>query len=280
VTTKKKTKMFHLHFIGNSFYSRKSFEREAKTNNIQRALPYTHIKSLSFGETILLGTFIPKDKQFDGKSSVEVFGVLTLTGITHTQFPEEVNRKLREHLNIMTIENSSNNLITRACGSYEIENTAIIDNTLQELCEQIDNALIAEWIHKDKYTEETGDGSVFCTCKKCRPNDGYDEEVYSCIRNYHKCCIKPLRKISPNKFKWFINGQYDPITPFKIFPITFCRSITKVDIDPKFLSLPERRSDEVTLSQIKKYKKRAYMPKHMKDRFTSTLSDVFKGWKL
>lgn len=248
-------KTYHLHFIGSQYYTRESFEYESIKYGIQRAIPFHLLKNLSFDENILLANYIKPN-------SAEVFGILNFNRIVTTMSPDYIKKAFATPIGNIDVTETT---FKRVCGSYENEMLIYdVDKTVQELYESIINSLILKWQHNDKI-EVTGDNSIICTCKKCN-NKTHDTHV--CIDNHHKCCIIPHTKISPNIFKWFIGGSYYKLPfPFKVSPIKFTRSITKIEVDTKKIKLPSPKNLVYYLQFIKKYKKRGYMSRFQRNNF-------------
>lgn len=83
--------------------------------------------------------------------------------------------------------------------------------------------------------------------------------------------------LKPNTFKWFITGQYTPLTPFIIQPITFTRGIKEVDIDN--LNLKTQKQESANIIWIYNYKQRKYMSNLMKERLESKSDQLDKYFR-
>ncbi|CAI1494215.1 protein of unknown function (plasmid) [Thermococcus nautili] len=129
-----------LHYIGNRFYDRERFEREAKVYGVARAMPLKVIKKLRFGQRIFVA-FYKKDKH--GKPYAEVFGYFVINGINYTSASPELRKKIAEDERIKIKEisqPSDGEVVVRGCGSYSIGSIAVLndDVTLETLATVIE----------------------------------------------------------------------------------------------------------------------------------------------
>lgn len=268
----KREKEFKLHYVGKGMYNVTSFENEAKRLGVQRALSFSQLKTLKFGEPVLLARFIQEQKVMEidlkqippkltGKelkpipAQAEIFGYFTVDGISHN-LPKEVCAALYDKLDIVeTVDEPFS--VSRACGSYSVGGVAYIKDTLETLLKKIENIFT---LHKDKLTEPrlTPEGVTdFCNCPKCTHNNPLE-----CIGTLCDCCTS-TNYSSINSYKWFINGTYYPLTPFILLPAKFLRGIQIVKI--KDLNLDFQRQTNSALVWVYNYRQRHYLPKAMRD---------------
>lgn len=130
---------YKLHFIGQGLYGVGSFTREAQYYGVQRAVPFTLLKTLNWGDNILLARFINTSQDKRNKiGEAEVFGYFTITGITNN-----VHRSIILELDLDVVSSSSaSKTVTRACGRYTIGGFLVITNSLPDSIEKIEKALL------------------------------------------------------------------------------------------------------------------------------------------
>lgn len=287
----KKQQKFKLHYIGKGLYKINFFEREAKKYGVQRALSFSQLKQLKFGEPILLARFIPEQKVMEidlkqippkltGKeletipSQAEIFGFFTVDGISHN-LPKERTNQLYDKLNIIkTVDELFS--VSRACGSYSVGGVAYIKDSLETLLKKIENMFT---VHKDKlidkalYKDEVVD---ICICPKCNnESEGCEgHSIEDCVRDNCDCCTFVNYK-EINSHKWFINGKYYPLTPFILSPAKFLRGIQTVKI--KDLNLNFQRQTNSALVWLYNYRQRHYLPKVMRDKLEHPPKNPFKN---
>lgn len=150
-----------LNFIGERIYTVESFIAEAKKLGVNRGMPLKQIKTMKFGDKILLATFDQKlgqteqqlsfegfeaeQKKFDGRKNkkdgtAKVFGYFTVSGLNlraSDAFKEELTKQLD------VVESKDNNaLYQRGCGSYLLGTSYIITNTLEEVVSKIEKLML------------------------------------------------------------------------------------------------------------------------------------------
>ena len=127
---------YKLMCVGSQLYSVNIFEKEAKMFGVQRAAPFFLLKTLKFGDQILLASYTRATKDPKKREGLgEIFAYFTLNGLSHN-LPPDLCHKLYEKLNIVSISLGGGR-IGRVCGSYEIGSTAMITDTLEELIQKI-----------------------------------------------------------------------------------------------------------------------------------------------
>jgi hypothetical protein len=196
---KENNNQFKLHFIGQNMYNTEIFEAEAKHVGVNRAVPFSQLTGLKWGDPVLLARYIPVlskeervelDKEEKPKyGQAEIFGYFVINGLSHN-LPSELSQELQKELNIVRIDNNSYG-VSRACGSYSVGATAYISDTLEELLKKIKEII------------------------------GTDKEF------------------GVNNCKWFITGKYYPLQPFILDPITFSRGLQTVTVENLNLSLQQ-----------------------------------------
>lgn len=299
--SKKETK-YKLHFVGKNYYSQQSFISESKRFGVNRALPFAFLKSLSFGDQILLANYLPFPKptrtikqiksdvlsnpnvsktkivddvilnQLNKEKSgqAEVFGYFTLTGISHN-LPLELSLQLHDKLDIVHVD-SNQTKVTRACGSYTIGSVSVIRDSLEDLVKKIEELFTT---HKPEFNDDPlWEENDFCICPDCTDEKQIKHsEIWDCLKIKCECCTK-IDYILINKYKWFIIGNFTPITSFIIQPIKFTRGLIKVQL--KNLNLKKQQTETANLIWIKNYNLRSYMPQLMKERFSgNNFSNLF-----
>ena len=131
---------YFLHFVGQGLYSPDTFEREARRYGVQRAVTFWTLKSLNWGDKILLARFINTSEKKPKKiGQAEVFGYFTLNGLTHN-LPKELTQTLHSKLDVLG-ELSAQGTISRACGSYSISGAVTISDSLPQLIQKIEETL-------------------------------------------------------------------------------------------------------------------------------------------
>jgi hypothetical protein len=134
---------FKLHYIGQNMYNTEIFETEAKRIGVNRAVAFSQLYGLKWGDPILLARYIktsPKnitkeEKKNKSLGQAEIFGYFIINGISHNLM-QELSVELQKKLTIIKIDNNSQG-ISRACGNYSIGATAYINETLEELIKKI-----------------------------------------------------------------------------------------------------------------------------------------------
>lgn len=209
---------YKLHFVGTKLYTIKSFEIEAESKAVNRAIPFTTIKGLKWGQKILLAQY---NKEKDKPAKAIVFGYMILNGISHNLhqvIKHELEKKLK------TVKTKDEETIRRVCGSYK-QQQLLIKDSLQELSEKIQKTL---------------------------------EEFH----------------LTPNIYKFFIYGEYIPITPKEISPIKFSRNLITVKFPYKLL---KSRTMGPYLNWVQDYKQKKYINKLQKQLLEKkdTLTNIF-----
>lgn len=148
-----------LHYVGSKLYSEKVFIEEAKRLGVNRCLPLRQLKSIKFGDKILLATYVPKAikqeqillgesqeaQTFDKRKNkrdgtAKVFGYFTVSCI-NLHAPDSFKIALTSQLNI--VETKDNNaLFIRQCGTYILGMSHIITNSLNEVVSKIERLML------------------------------------------------------------------------------------------------------------------------------------------
>lgn len=150
-----------LHYIGERIYTVESFIAEAKKLGVNRCLPLKLIKSIKFGDKILLATFEPKkiitsqqlsfegfeeeQEKIDGRKNkkdgtAKVFGYFTVSGL-NLRASDAFKEALTAQLDV--VESKDNNaLYQRGCGSYLLGASYIITNTIEEVVSKIETLML------------------------------------------------------------------------------------------------------------------------------------------
>ncbi|RLG54496.1 MAG: hypothetical protein DRO00_01180 [Thermoproteota archaeon] len=131
-----------LHYVGAKYYTPKTFKKEAKKYGVARATPIPIAKTMKFGERVLLA--FKKDPEEEcTEQKAWIFGYFTISGVNIKGLTEEANKELMGKLRVIEYHESKGDgggggTVDRRCGSYSIGSTAIIDNTLRETVEAIE----------------------------------------------------------------------------------------------------------------------------------------------
>jgi len=274
-----KQKSFKLHFIGHDYYTQESFEREALHIGVQRAISYGTLKTLKFGDRILLANYQQDHNERNKKKKIgiaNVFGYFTLTGISHN-LPLELAQQLFNKLDDVQQLNNEPETKVRACGSYVIGASMVINNSLDEVIAKIEQTLTKQ-IHTNEYTV-IDEGEPLCTCKKCvNPSTvkTHDDTVEACFSKKCKCCTEKHWVINPNEIKWFLVGRYTPLTHFQIKPIIFTRGLKTVELEG--LKFEKQRTEPHSIIWLSNYKKRKYLPTYLKADFGARPNPQFNKY--
>lgn len=129
-------KEYWLHYIGAGLYTVKTFEAEAYRYGVARAMPLSIIKSMNWGDVVLLA-FRERDGEDESEVAVaRVFGCFRVVGINHN-LPPELAKELKEQLKVVG-ESSGGGTVHRRCGSYGVGGTVYVADTLPELIEKLE----------------------------------------------------------------------------------------------------------------------------------------------
>jgi len=131
---------YWLHYLGKSLYTLDRVRREASRIGVQRAIPFTVLKSMSWGTPILLATW-QGVRDSDGKVSLSrgianVHGYFTVESLVHN-LPKEIAEKLWQVLNILTFSGSPHRE-ERYCGSYTVSGVAVVVDSLEDIVDRIE----------------------------------------------------------------------------------------------------------------------------------------------
>lgn len=105
--------MDFLHFIGNQYYTKASFIKEAKKYGITRKIPFRSLKSVNMGDRVFL--------MQGGHNGGRIFGYFVVDRVT-LQNPNLVNTLMDNGY----LEKNSDSLVEcalveRGCGEYEVQ---------------------------------------------------------------------------------------------------------------------------------------------------------------
>jgi len=217
---------FFLHYIGSRLYPKEVFIKEAEKFGVNRCLPLKIIKKFSWGDRILLATFIPqkvdiieqqvlingKLEKYDGRKNRkggkgEVFGYFDIRGLNLIA-SNEFKTALTSQLNIISTK-EVNQGVQRQCGSYVISSAHTVTDSIADIIKK------AEILSKEKQ----------------------------------------------EKVKFFVTGKFYPLTAI-IDNATFTRTIIEVEITEELK--PGDIINETVIGMIENYNKRAYIKTHEK----------------
>jgi hypothetical protein len=209
----------YLIYVGSKLYPKDIFIKEAETYGVNRCLPIRLIKNLSWGDKILLGNFISKERTekkinlqgkeefvLDGRANktggkAEVFGYFDIRGLNITA-SNEFKKELSNQLDIL-VSSTPNTAVQRQCGSYIIGNSYIVSNSIADIIEKAEK----------------------------------------------------LNETKQEKIKFFISGKFYPFIA-TIEPINFSRTYIEVEIE-KYIE--KSIIDRPELNELNNYSKRAYI---------------------
>src|SRR5438132_5500549 len=134
------TSSYLLHFIGSGLYGAKRFINEAKRLGVQRVVPFSVLRKLTWGSIILLGEHskVPID-QNSSENIATIFGFFGVRGIVDN-LPDEVKESLIESLDIVKVADGGAKRVTRGCGSYIVTASLIVRDSLAQLVQKIEGA--------------------------------------------------------------------------------------------------------------------------------------------
>ncbi|MEM3426087.1 MAG: hypothetical protein QXW42_04310 [Thermofilum sp.] len=123
---------YYLHYVGKQLYSIESFMREASKLGVSRALPMSLIKSLSWGDQIMLAIYF--EKKFDQSKigCAKVFGYFTVESVRHAEWTKEMADELARSLNVVG-EKFLDVFVERRCGCYTIGYSVFVTNSLKDI---------------------------------------------------------------------------------------------------------------------------------------------------
>ena len=135
---------YWLHYVGRSLYHRDNiYKYEFRHHGVQRAIPFNVLKSLHFGDPILLAWYNRESE------TATIFGYFIIDGMVNN-LPPKIREQLLETLDITDID-STPRKIERACGSYTIGVIITINETIQSLVEKIQQVCEKNGIDPSKY---------------------------------------------------------------------------------------------------------------------------------
>ncbi len=222
----KEMTIYNLLYVGQGLYSVPQFEAEAEKHGVARAMPARIVKTLKWGDSILLAQWVPdREKQRDSRQtqttlegqegtvhykrfgSANVFGYFNVTGLNMGNVPDEAKKALTSMLRVVRIQDHGPGgmPVTRRCGSYVVGSTAFVDDTIEEI------------LTKAAEVEQAMDV----------------------------------------KFKWFVTGPFTKIDEIVLDPAKFSRGVVKVEVEGY---LPEGEF-EPGVSFVYDYKRKMYQPK-------------------
>jgi len=101
--------MDFIHFVGNSYYSKKDFVKEANKYGITRKIPFQSFKSMNLGDRVFLTQ--------GGKNGSKVFGYFTIDKITLEN--KDLIKKMCDNDLLYMDESFGGHVnVDRGCGSY------------------------------------------------------------------------------------------------------------------------------------------------------------------
>jgi len=121
-----------LHYIGKGLYTPASFRREAERYGVNRAVPISMLKSIRYGDVVLVAIHRSQKKRSSktgARKWAEVFGCFQVTGLA---FSEQVASYLEEHG--YGKREGGLKFIRRRCGVYA-ESEFVPDDSPQSLWE-------------------------------------------------------------------------------------------------------------------------------------------------
>jgi len=116
--------MHWLHFVGQKYYTRAQFVKEAKTYGITRRVSLQVLRSMDWGDTVLLAIVEGKSPVLFGQFSISV-----LSGLS-----DVASKALEAFFGLEKIDDGGR-VIARGCGSYVTGPSYRIDASLPEIAE-------------------------------------------------------------------------------------------------------------------------------------------------
>lgn len=218
---------YYLNYVGGGVYSVPVFEAEAKRVGVSRGLPARIIKTLKFGDKILLAQWKPNHAEQErlkpvaqsegGKyfrvGSAEVFGYFIVRGLNFRCEDPEMVAGLVGLLHIeMMVE--CNETVERMCGTGVIGVRYYVSDSVEDIIRK------AQTVEK-----EISRGA---------------------------------------KFKFFVTGEYHKMDKVEIASAKFSRGVVKVEVSEPLADAANDRAAEVAL--LKDYSRRMYVAKDERER--------------
>lgn len=218
---------YYLNYVGSGVYSVPVFEAEARRIGVSRGLPMRIIRTLSFGDKILLAQWNPDREEQErlrpaaqeagGKyfrvGSAEVFGYFTVSGLSFRCEDPEMVAALVSTLHVqMLVE--ANERVDRMCGTGIIGVRYFVTDSVEDVI-----------VKAQTVEREMGRGK---------------------------------------RFKFFVTGAYSRIERMTLSPAKFSRGVVKVDVSaPLADELPLQPSE---VDELRGYQRRMYVPKEQRER--------------
>lgn len=225
---------YSLHYVGQGLYTIAQFETEARKSGVARALPARVVRSLRWGDRILLARWMPDSaaqrasmtfqQTLDGGRSTrgmtftrygdaQIFGSFRAIGLNMRvegggETEVEAKSLLASQLNVVGADMSPIG-VRRRCGSYTIGATYYVTDTIEEILDK----------------------------------------------------AAKIEKARGVRFKWFVTGVYESLgRPVTLCPARFSRGIVRVEVEG-FPETPAKETDSHTVGFVLDYSRRTYIRK-------------------
>lgn len=136
-----------LHMTGSGLYGHLRFEREAKRLGVQRAIQFYLLKTVKFGDPVLLAEHVTNPAEYLGipirpkkkDENIAVgYGYFRVEGVVES-LPAEIREKMVSKLHVVS-EVGASGLETRACGSYVMAGGYVITDSIEDIVGYIEDA--------------------------------------------------------------------------------------------------------------------------------------------
>ena len=159
-----------LHFVGSRLYPIKRFLRESERLGVNRAVPFSVLHSIKWGDVVLLAehskvpvgenepsakvkrdiekspsTPSSESSDFEGHgdgSSQPTEGIATIFGFFRVtslvdNLPDKVKNDLMKTLRIVSVSKDPPKLVMRGCGNYTLVGGVVVEDPIAEVAEKI-----------------------------------------------------------------------------------------------------------------------------------------------
>lgn len=113
-----------LHYVGAKLYDPARFSAEAAKYDVQRAVPFSTLMAMEYGDTVLTAVFEQPDV-------ANVFGYFIVDGIS-TNMPSALFNMLLKRLDVVDFKPCSQ-FVRRGCGSYTLAASVVVRDSLHGL---------------------------------------------------------------------------------------------------------------------------------------------------
>ena len=129
-----------LHYVGSGTYGIKKYVAEADKLGVSRAIPFSVLKKMKWGDIVYLAEFKRDNRRVEKSAGMAtIFGYVTVGGFNHT-LPAEIREQVKKEIP-MKCESWEGALVNRECGSYEITSLCYTEEKLEAIANIIEKLL-------------------------------------------------------------------------------------------------------------------------------------------